>query len=158
MSPSLFLAETRLSFPDSSFSPSPSLSSLSVWAVYKEGVYDLTDYFTTVTFYAADTTVADTYSFLDSSITDVFQNFPGQDITKALDNAFAALGDESASQQLTCLKNAFYKGEKDFRTSPRCTANNYILLAFSVLIMVTILAKCESSSFPLILRFGLFLH
>lgn len=48
-----------------------------------------------------------------------------------------------ADQQYTCLRNAFYLGDVDFRESPRCTANNYILLSFSVLIMLTILVKCE---------------
>ena len=58
---------------------------------------------------------------------------------------------------MTCLKNAFYRGEKDFRKSPRCTANNYILLAFSVLIAVTILAKCKSTVFLPLLLLDIFL-
>ena len=122
-------------------------SSISVccrtWAVYKGGVYDLSDYMSTVTYHKADTD-GDKYSFLNSAVVAAFQNGPGRDITKPLEKAFAAMGDEAASQQFTCLKNAFYVGASDFRKTARCTANNYILLAFSVLIMLTIFVKCES--------------
>jgi chitin synthase len=74
----------------------------------------------------------------------LFQNTPGKDITKGMTKAFAKMNETYASQQYTCLRNAFYVGQTDFRESARCTVNNYILLAFSVIIMVTIGAKCTS--------------
>lgn len=104
----------------------------------------MSDYLTTLTYYESDNSSSSKYSFLDDSITQLFKNTPGKDLTKRMDKAFAAMNETYASQQYTCLRNAFYVGQTDFRETARCTANNYILLAFSVIIMLTILAKCAS--------------
>jgi chitin synthase len=69
-----------------------------------------------------------------------------------MEKALGAMNATYAAQQYTCLRNAFYVGRTDFRDTPRCTVNNYILLAFSVIIMITIGAKCTSPSFlPMII-------
>jgi chitin synthase len=120
-----------------------SLCSSRTWAIYKDGVYDLSDYTTTLTAKTTDQE-KETFGFLDTSITSLFSNQNGMDITKKMEGAFAAMNETQASQQYTCLRNAFYRGDVDFRESPACTVNNYILLSFSILIMLTIGVKCRS--------------
>lgn len=112
------------------------------WGVYKDGVYDISDYLQTLTYYEAANSSDSQYSFLDDSITRLFQNQPGKDLTTRMEKALGAMNATYAAQQYTCLRNAFYVGRTDFRDTARCTVNNYILLAFSVIIMLTIGAKC----------------
>lgn len=83
------------------------------------------------------------YSFLNSSITDIFKQQPGQDISSQLDAVIAQMDPNTAQLNTACLKNNFFVGEVDFRKTPRCQVQNYLLLAFSSLIFVTIGAKCK---------------
>lgn len=101
------------------------------WVIVNKKIYDLTDYFYTQKMMNK----IDSYSFLPTSVTDLFKNYPGSDVTDKWQDT------EQFQQAQKCLDNVFYKGKVDFRDSPRCTVNNWILLSFTVLICVVILVK-----------------
>lgn len=101
------------------------------WVIINSKIYDLTDYFYTIGLENGYTT----YSFLPSEVTELFQNNPGADITDQW-------GDTALYQNsLNCLDNAFYQGKVDFRLTPKCQVNNYILLGFTILLCTVILVK-----------------
>jgi chitin synthase len=115
------------------------------WAIYNKKVYDLSDYLYTVQYFSGSSgTDLPNYDFLNSDLTKLFQTNAGQDITKAMNNVLAKMPAENVTATMNCLNTAFYYGEMDFRKTPRCTVQNYLLLAFSVIIMTTMGAKCES--------------
>lgn len=101
------------------------------WVIVNQKVYDLTDYFYT----AKTENNLDTYTFLPDSVTTLFKNYPGQDVT----DKWQDTTDFKNAQR--CLDYVFYKGKVDFRDSPKCTVNNWILLAFTILICAVILVK-----------------
>ena len=114
------------------------------WAIYKNKVYDLSDYFATVQRYASSTgTDLPNYSFFNSDLSSLFQTNAGQDITKSMDKVFAQMDATNVTETMNCLNTAFYVGETDFRKTARCTVQNYLLLAFSIIIMSTMGAKCK---------------
>ncbi|THG97676.1 hypothetical protein EW026_g4373 [Hermanssonia centrifuga] len=78
-------------------------------AIWNGDVYDLTDYFNTNTL-----NLGDEYQFMDESVTDLFSQRMGQDISKPLEDALAALSDTSREEHLACLNNVFYMGQTDF--------------------------------------------
>lgn len=109
-------------------------------------MYDLSDYLHTVQYYSSSSgTDLPNYSFLNDGISGLFQTAAGQDITKQMDTELAKLSSDDAANHIKCLDNAFYVGEMDFRTTARCTVQNWLLLAFSILLMTTILSKCTST-------------
>jgi chitin synthase len=69
---------------------------------------------------------------------------PGLDITSLCEKNYA---NSNSSQQgvldntVNCFNNAFYVGIPDFRQSVRCQINNYILLAFTIILCTVILVK-----------------
>ncbi|THH06648.1 hypothetical protein EW145_g3945 [Phellinidium pouzarii] len=81
------------------------------------------------------------YQFLDDDIVTVFQEQPGQDITKQLNKVLAGKSSDVVNANMNCLENNFYLGETDFRNTPRCRVQNILLLVFSIILMVTIAAK-----------------
>ncbi|KAK7749969.1 hypothetical protein SLS62_008078 [Diatrype stigma] len=110
-----------------------------MWVVYDGSVYDLTDYFYTTDFYKN----LDTYNFLDDTIVQSVQDNPGQDITdkwnKRLDDtANNRTLHAEVSNSINCIKNTFYVGIPDFRYTPRCQVNNYLLLAFTIMICIVV--------------------
>ncbi|TYJ51675.1 hypothetical protein B9479_007746 [Cryptococcus floricola] len=107
------------------------------WAIYKKKVYDLSDYLETETYYTGQSN----YSFLNDDIASLFQSSSGQDITSDLDEILSGLSSDEQTAQMTCLDNAFYYGKLDFRKDAKCTVQNYLLLAFSIIIMATIASK-----------------
>lgn len=107
------------------------------WAIVEDKVYDLTNYVYTQEFSPGNTATA----FFDSSISDLFKSQAGQDITTSFQKAIAGLNSSAASAHRQCLDNAFYVGKVDFRETARCQVQNYLLLAFSCLIVATVLAK-----------------
>lgn len=117
------------------------------WAIWHDGIYDLSDYFNTISLLAGNGATSE-YTFLDSSITQYFQQLSGQDITKELDASLAAMDPTLAAQHRECLNNAFYRGITDFRKSAKCVAPNVIPLVFAGMICVIILAKCKPLPFP----------
>jgi chitin synthase len=73
---------------------------------------------------------------------DVFKQQSGEDITKNLDKVLNGLDAETRAQNLQCLSNAFFVGEKDFRKSARCSVQNYLLIAASAVIVASMVVKC----------------
>jgi len=108
-------------------------------AIYNSIIYDLSDYLQTL----SDNNGGSGYNFLDSDLVSLFKQQPGQDITKPANQVFASMDASKASATKICLNNLFRVGETDFRKGPRCQIPNYLLLAFSALIALTILAKCK---------------
>ncbi|KAJ5256146.1 hypothetical protein N7505_011297 [Penicillium chrysogenum] len=101
------------------------------WVIKDQKVYDLTDYFYTIKMMNN----LDQYNFLPSSVTALFKNNMGEDVT----DKWQDTPDFRNAQ--TCLDFVFYVGKVDFRDSPRCTVNNWILLTFTILICAVILIK-----------------
>jgi chitin synthase len=102
-------------------------------------VYDLTDYINTVTINQGATNL---YQFLSTDVSDVFKQQAGQDITKSLNTALAGLDTNTVAANVNCLKNMFYLGETDFRKTPRCLVQNYMLLVFTSILCASIVLKC----------------
>jgi chitin synthase len=120
-----------------------------MWVIYNGGIYDLTDYFVTIKYYTTST-----YNFLDSSLVSIVKNNPGQDVTTLWDNQINSVKTNQtayalALNSLNCIKNTFYVGIPDFRYSARCQVNNYLLLAFTIILCAVILLKFVSA-----LQFG----
>lgn len=108
------------------------------WAIYQNGLYDLSDYLNTV---SLNPGVTD-YSFLPKAVTDLWQQQPGQDLTSAVNSIDpSVMNDTLKSATMACLRNTFYVGETDFRLTARCQVQSYLLLAFSAILVATILAK-----------------
>uniref|UniRef100_A0A093Y1R0 chitin synthase n=1 Tax=Talaromyces marneffei PM1 TaxID=1077442 RepID=A0A093Y1R0_TALMA len=101
------------------------------WVIINNGVYDLTDYFYT----SSLMNNIDTYNFLPSAVTALIKQNVGSDITDKWQNS------PQFQNALTCMKNVFYVGKVDFRQSARCTVNNWILLAFTIVVCSVILVK-----------------
>ena len=111
------------------------------WAVVDGNLYDLTNYLYTRKMMQGN----DKYSFLDSSITDLFEAQAGSDISGDFHKALEKLPQSKQAATQRCLDNAFFQGRTDFRNSPRCEVQNYLLLAFSCLIFLSIFAKFVSA-------------
>ncbi|KAI1450134.1 glycosyltransferase family 2 protein [Annulohypoxylon stygium] len=121
-----------------------------MWVTYDGSIYDLTDYFNTIDYYK---NLAQ-YNFLDTDLIDAVKDNPGQDVTSLWNDAISdAKGNATATatklNSLNCIKQTFYVGIPDFRYSAKCQANNYILLAFSIVICSVIVIKFLSA-----LQFG----
>jgi chitin synthase len=110
------------------------------WAIWEKSLYDLTDYFYTINANQGNT---GPYTFLNSDVTDIFQQQPGQDITKQLNAALGKLDESTAQNNIQCLKNMFYVGEKDFRKEPRCQVQNYLLIVASSILVASVAVKCK---------------
>lgn len=120
------------------------------WFLYEDKYYDLTDYFHTLDIMNNQAM----YEFLNSDLTDAVQSQPGQDITEQWHTIIhKAKGNDTqyanVMNSINCIKNTFYVGIPDFRLTARCQVNNYILLAFSVMICCVIGIKFISA-----LQFG----
>jgi chitin synthase len=113
----------------------------SIWAIFDGGVYDLTDYINSLNINQGATAL---YSFLNTEIVDVFKQQAGQDITKQLTTVLEGLDPTVRKTNLDCLRVVFYVGGTDFRKTARCEAQNYVLLAFSILLVASMALKCTS--------------
>ncbi|KAJ3528406.1 hypothetical protein NM688_g8003 [Phlebia brevispora] len=109
-------------------------------AIWNNGVFDLTDYF-----YTNSLNLGSPYEFLNESITDLFSQRMGQDITKPLEQVLETMDPNSRAQNVDCINNLFYIGEVDFRKSPRCQVQNYFLLAASAVLMASMALKFLSA-------------
>lgn len=106
------------------------------WFILDGKIYDLTDYFYT----QGLMNDLDTYSFLGTKMDNLVQSNPGEDITDSFNNMFG--NNITASSGIKqCLSNRFYAGIPDFRDTPRCQVNNYILLSFTIVLCAVILTK-----------------
>ncbi|KAJ9427319.1 chitin synthase-domain-containing protein [Fusarium oxysporum] len=97
-------------------------------ALHDPTVYDLTDYLHTLD--VNDN--FDSYKFLNEDMKD-------------LDLLIANAKNETVSANLKnswqCIQNIAYKGILDFRDSARCQVNNYLLLAFAIIICIVTAVK-----------------
>ena len=109
--------------------------------MHEGNVYDLSDYIYTNTQFSNQNA---NFLFLDSDIVDVFKQQAGQDITKTLNSVLAKKDANTVNANMACLKNKFFVGVNDFRKTPRCQVQNVLLLVFSIVVVTTIAAKCES--------------
>lgn len=110
------------------------------WFILDGKIYDLNNYF-----YTLDrmSNVA-TYNYIDDTIASLVKTNPGQDLTEKWDKMKT---EANSTQQiiidnnLNCMANTFYVGIPDFRMSARCQVNNYILLAFTIMLCSVIVVK-----------------
>lgn len=107
------------------------------WAIVDKKIYDLSNYIWTTSLYSTNTE----YQFLPSTVTNLFSAEAGADITSEFNSAMNTLNSTYRAATLNCLNNVFYAGPVDFRDTAKCQVQNYLLLSFSILIMITILAK-----------------
>jgi chitin synthase len=101
------------------------------WIRLNENIYDFTDYFYTLG-------VMDnynTYEFFPEEVTDIVQQNPGENVQDLWGETVPF------KNSLNCMNNAFYVGRTDFRDTPRCKVNDYILLAFMIILVTVILTK-----------------
>ena len=110
------------------------------WVILNGKVYDLTDYYYTKKIKGN----IPMYSFIPSKVSDIIQNGIGTDITAQWNNK-----DPDFQKTLRCMDYVFYEGKTDFRDTARCQVNNYILLAFTIILCTVILTKFLSA-----LQFG----
>ncbi|KAH8889757.1 hypothetical protein GQ53DRAFT_191186 [Thozetella sp. PMI_491] len=120
------------------------------WFVYEGNIYDLSDYFYTLDLMKN----AAAYTFIDNDIVSNIKNNPGGDLTDAIHSVLKSAASNDTKNalvrnSLTCIQNNWYIGIPDFRGTPRCQANNYILLTFTVMVCAVILVKFLSA-----LQFG----
>ena len=101
------------------------------WVMLHDKIYDLTDYFHTLTVQSGDPL----YKFIPDDVAEVIQANPGGDITSQWKDT------ANFSKTLNCMENTFYVGRSDFRDSAKCQVNNYILLAFTIVLCAVILTK-----------------
>lgn len=104
------------------------------WVIINSKIYDLTDYFYSVKMM---TNVA-SYSYFPDDVMNLVQSNPGLDIT---DQWNTKLNYTTRENSLNCMDNVFYIGDTDFRETARCQVNNYILLAFTIILCTVILVK-----------------
>ncbi|KAF2472951.1 uncharacterized protein BDR25DRAFT_341731 [Lindgomyces ingoldianus] len=105
-----------------------------MWFTLHDKVYDLTDYFHTLD----EMNNLATYRFLDSELEKMVTNYAGTDLSSNFENS---LNETAQQYNRQCLDNLFYIGKTDFRKTPKCQVNNYILLAFSIILCTVILVK-----------------
>lgn len=118
------------------------------WFILNGNIYDLTDYFYTL---GIEGDLA-SFEFIPSSVQNIIKSNPGLDITTTWNSNYQSAN--ASTQQildytLNCFNQAFYVGIPDFRNSVRCQINNYMLLAFTILLCTVILTKFLSA-----LQFG----
>ncbi|KAI0132781.1 chitin synthase [Xylariales sp. AK1849] len=122
-----------------------------MWVIYEGSIYDLTDYLHTLEDIYQN---AAQYDFLDSSLVDIVKNNPGEDVTTLWNDQIKSTQNNHTAHtttmnSLNCIKNIGYVGIPDFRYSARCQVNNYILLAFTIILCAVIVIKFLSA-----LQFG----
>ncbi|KAL6402875.1 Chitin synthase 6 [Ilyonectria robusta] len=112
------------------------------WAMYGNQIYDLTDYFYTLDLMDS----ISQYSFLNSDVSDLWKNNPGENIKKSLDLLIEdSVGNKTKHANILnswyCIQRISYAGITDFRDSAKCQVNNWILLAFTIIICSVIAIK-----------------
>ncbi|KAI4262961.1 MAG: hypothetical protein L6R42_001868 [Xanthoria sp. 1 TBL-2021] len=101
------------------------------WVILRGTVYDLTDYYHTISLKGPDPL----FTWLPEDVSDLIQSNPGNDITDKWKNT------ANFTKAFGCIDNVFNKGKLDFRQSAKCQVNNYILLAFTIILCTVILVK-----------------
>ncbi|KAH6899033.1 chitin synthase-domain-containing protein [Thelonectria olida] len=112
------------------------------WARYGNKIYDLTNYF-----YTQDLMDSiSMYSFLNSDVSDLWKDNAGKDIKKDLDTLIEnSAGNKTRHANILnswyCIQRIGYVGITDFRDSAKCQVNNYIMLAFTIILCTVIGVK-----------------
>lgn len=75
-------------------------------------------------------------NFMDQLVVDLFQQRPGQDLTKYWENL--RLDPDMRQRMQQCMDNLFFVGNLDTRNSPQCLFARYFILAISVLLCTVI--------------------
>lgn len=109
-----------------------------IWGVYYDKLYDLTDYVYTLGLNQN----SGTFTFLDSDFLSVFRQRSGQDITQPLNSILNSMNSTYRAEHLACIENVFLAGRTDFRKTPRCQVQNYMLIVISGILMASIALKC----------------
>ncbi|KAI7898908.1 chitin synthase [Cokeromyces recurvatus] len=104
-------------------------------------VYDLTDYFNTVSIFGGTDSASSSYNFLSPTVQELFKRYRGTDATSKWQLYKEAMTAEEIAMNLNCLDNYFYIGNVDPREEPRCTFSNYLLLSFACVMCFTMLIK-----------------
>ncbi|KAJ7846265.1 glycosyltransferase family 2 protein [Mycena leptocephala] len=104
-----------------------------IWGQYGNHIYDLTDYLNSITLNPNN----QDFLFLNADLVSVFKQQSGQDITKPLNKVLDTMDEDTRGQNLKCLNDVFYIGDIDFRNTPRCTVQNYFLIAASAVLMAS---------------------
>lgn len=76
---------------------------------------------------------------MNTDLANLWQAQPGTDITSAVKDL--NLDADTLATNMACIKTLFYQGETDVRLTARCKVQPDLLLAFSIIIVATILAK-----------------
>lgn len=104
------------------------------WFRLGNRVYDLTDYFHTQEVMDG----ANQYKFLDPKLEEMVKNYAGSDLTQRFADR---LDPRNMSMNVQCLDTTFFIGITDFRKSAKCKINDYLLLAFTIIIVSVIGVK-----------------
>lgn len=104
------------------------------WFILDGNVYDLTDYFHTLDIQDNNAL----YSFIPADVEKLVKDNAGLDISQLWADS---LNETTALASKQCFDNAFYVGKTDFRKTARCQVNNWMLLAFSIVLCTVILVK-----------------
>ena len=96
--------------------------------VIGRNVYDVDSYFNS------------NVEFLGPSVKALFANFYGKDAT-AQWSQIAKQNPQQADAYLNCMNNLFYVGTLDERESFRCQLQDYVLLSFTTILCIVIVAK-----------------
>ncbi|KAF9360619.1 hypothetical protein BGX26_008457 [Mortierella sp. AD094] len=111
------------------------------WAILDGNVYDMTDYIHSnggviMTKNGQAAPAGINAAFMDPTVVNLFATNAGEDVTAKF-NALPL--DSSMKTAMTiCLRNLFFVGRVDVRTSVKCQVANYMLLVPSILIVCTI--------------------
>lgn len=101
------------------------------WVILNGWVYDLTDYYHTIELKDKNPL----YTWLPPDVSEMITDNQGQDITDKWKNT------QNFTKAYGCMENVFKAGKLDFRKTAKCQVNNYILLAFTVILCTVILVK-----------------
>lgn len=107
-----------------------------MWFTLGSDVYDLSNYFYTL----AQNDNYEPYQFFDADFVNQVQEYSGQDLSDYM-NSWNERDSSSVAATMRCLRNEFYIGKTDFRTTARCQVNNFLLLTFTIILCVVILTK-----------------
>jgi len=102
-----------------------------MWFTIGDNVYDMTDYFLSIDRFDN----RPPYNFMDPDLVEIIKRNPGGDISEDWHNK---LNKDTRDKNYQCLTNLFYVGKTDFRNSARCRTNDYILLAFTIVLCAVI--------------------
>ncbi|KAJ4317802.1 hypothetical protein N0V84_007164 [Fusarium piperis] len=121
-----------------------------MWAKYGNKIYDLTNYFYTQSRHKNEAK----YKFLNEQVAKLWTDNPGKSIKEELDIMIEdSVNNKTKHDNIVaswqCIQAISYKGISDFRESARCQVNNWLLLAFTVMVCAIILVK-----FLAAVRFG----